>query len=82
MDRLAQTVTRRGQMAGDPRFSSNRTVTDRNIPIILNGLQKRLLQSIAHLLFTETNLPVGKKKKSHITLIMTPVPDGAGGKSL
>ena len=35
-----------------------------------------LLQSIAYLLFDETNLPV---KKSHITLIMTSVPDGARG---
>lgn len=63
-------------MAGDPHFYSNRTVIARNIQIHLSGLQQHLLQSVAYLLFTETN-PLAKK--SHITLIMTPVPDGARG---
>lgn len=61
MNRLTQTVTRRGQMAGDPHFYSNRTMTDSNVQILLNGLQWRLLQSIAYLLFTETNLSVKRK---------------------
>lgn len=62
-------------MAEEPHFYYNSTVIDRNIQILFNGLWQHLLQSIAQLLFTETNLPVQGGKKAHITLITTPVPD-------